>query len=112
MADAAIERWVAAAPLFAALGDETRLRLFGRLVKDGPLSIAALAAESDVSRQAVTKHLEVLSNAGLVSGARVGRETSWTVDGKGLSRSTALLEAISHQWDSRLERLRALVEDR
>lgn len=111
MADATLERWVDAAPVFAALGDETRLRLFGLLVKEGPLSIAALAAEVDVSRQAVTKHLEVLSNAGLVSGSRVGRQTSWAVDGRGLSRSTTLLEAISRQWDSRLARLRALVED-
>src|SRR5687768_10533868 len=66
-----------AAALFAALGDETRLTLVSRLSIGGPLSISRLTAGVEVSRQAVTKHLDVLSDAGLVRGARRGREKVW-----------------------------------
>jgi len=69
-----------AAPLFAALGDETRLGLVARLSSDGPGSITRLAAGSDVSRQAITKHLEVLSAAGLVRSRRRGRERIWELE--------------------------------
>ena len=64
----------ASAPLFAALGDQTRLALVVRLCAQGPQSIAKLTAGSDVTRQAVTKHLLVLADAGLVRGERDGRE--------------------------------------
>jgi DNA-binding transcriptional ArsR family regulator len=70
----------AAAPLFAALGDETRLRVVARLCTEGPLSIARLTEGTDVTRQAVTKHLHVLEGAGLVRGARLGRETVWELE--------------------------------
>jgi DNA-binding transcriptional ArsR family regulator len=63
-----------AAPLFAALGDATRLRLLHRLSVSGPESIARLSEKSEVTRQAITKHLEVLAEAGLVRGTRRGRE--------------------------------------
>jgi DNA-binding transcriptional ArsR family regulator len=61
------------APIFAALGDETRLRLVFRLCDDGPMSITRLAAGSKVTRQAITKHLRVMEDAGLVRSARRGR---------------------------------------
>ena len=67
----------AAAPVFAALGDETRLRLVARLCKGGPQSIAGLAAGSEVTRQAITKHLQVLGAAGLARSVREGRERVW-----------------------------------
>src|SRR2546428_3364954 len=60
------------APMFAALGDETRLALVARLSSEGPLSITRLTAGSAVTRQAVTKHLNVLAAAGLVSHPRHG----------------------------------------
>ena len=60
------------APVFAALGDETRLALIARLCEGGPLSIARLTTGSDLTRQAITKHLGVLARAGLVSGVRQG----------------------------------------
>src|SRR3989442_13854672 len=69
-----------AAPVFAALGDETRLSLVARLSSDGPLSITRLTAGSAVTRQAVTKHLDVLAMAGLVSDLRRGRERIWGVE--------------------------------
>src|SRR2546428_12935773 len=68
-----------AVPLFAALGDATRLRLLGRLSADGPLSITRLSRGSGVTRQAITKHLHTLGAAGLVRHARPGRERPWGV---------------------------------
>ena len=76
-----------AAPLFAALGDETRLKLIQRLSARGPGSITQLSAQSDVSRQAISKHLQVLADA------------------------HHYLDRISKQWDAALDRLRAFVED-
>ncbi|HUU36433.1 MAG TPA: metalloregulator ArsR/SmtB family transcription factor [Vicinamibacterales bacterium] len=98
------------APVFAALGDATRLRVVARLSAEGPLSITRLADGADVTRQAVTKHLQVLAGAGLVTGAREGRENVWTLDRRGLNEARRLLDAISREWDSTLGRLRAFVE--
>ncbi|HEY0466529.1 MAG TPA: metalloregulator ArsR/SmtB family transcription factor, partial [Polyangiaceae bacterium] len=66
-----------AAPLFAALGDETRLKLVSRLCTEGPLSIVRLSEGTDVTRQAITKHLRALADAGLVHDTRQGRERIW-----------------------------------
>ena len=99
-----------AAPIFAALGDETRLALVLRLSARGPGSIAQLAETAAVSRQAVTKHLKVLSDAGLVRGDRRGREHIWALQPKRLADAQAYLDAISRQWDDALGRLRSFVE--
>ena len=99
-----------AAPLFAALGDETRLRLLIRLSSRGPGSITQLSAKSDVSRQAITKHLSVLSKAGLVRSTRRGRERVWDLEPKRLDDAHAYLEHLSRQWDDALDRLREFVE--
>jgi DNA-binding transcriptional ArsR family regulator len=100
-----------AAPLFAALGDETRLRILVRLSSSGPESTAGLCARSPVSRQAVTKHLGVLSEAGLVRSARRGRERIWELEPKRLAEAHAYLDRISRRWDGALDRLKALVEE-
>ena len=100
----------AAAPVFAALGDATRLRLLARLCTGGPASIAGLTASVDVTRQAVTKHLHVLEEAGLVRGARQGREQVWEIEQAQLEEARRCLDIISAQWDAALERLRAAVE--
>lgn len=100
-----------AAPLFAALGDETRLRLLGRLSAGGPGSISRLSTRSSVSRQAITKHLEVLSGAGLVRSRREGRERIWELSPERLADAHAYLEDVSRQWDSALDRLARFVED-
>jgi DNA-binding transcriptional ArsR family regulator len=100
-----------AAPLFAALGDETRLALVARLSAAGPRSIARLTVGSAVTRQAITKHLHVLSAAGLVRHTRRGREQIWQLDPARFEIAHKFLAEISHQWDTRLARLRDLVEN-
>jgi DNA-binding transcriptional ArsR family regulator len=99
-----------AAPLFAALGDETRLRLLLRLCSGGPGSIAKLSQKSQISRQAVTKHLDVLSRAGLVRSSRRGRERIWTLEPARFSDAHGYLERISAEWDAALLRLKQFVE--
>ena len=101
----------ASAPVFAALGDETRLRLVFRLCDEGPLSITRLAAGFDVTRQAITKHLRVMRGAGLVRSTRHGRESVWELDRRRLEDARRRLDAISKQWDEALSRLRNFVED-
>jgi DNA-binding transcriptional ArsR family regulator len=105
--DAAIR---ASAPIFAALGDDTRLRIVGRLSADGPTSIAGLTLGTGVTRQAITKHLHVLSDAGLVRGQHVGRENVWELQRQPLNQARHSLDAIAAQWDRGLSRLKAFVE--
>ena len=100
-----------AAPLFAALGDENRLRLLVRLSASGPESITRLSESSPITRQAITKHLKVLAGAGLVRGTRRGRESRWALERKPLDVATSYLERISERWDSALSRLKAFVEE-
>ena len=99
-----------AAPVFAARGDPTRLSIVARLCTHGPQSITALTDATDVTRQAVTKHLVALEDAGLVRGSREGRERIWELQGKRLADARGYLEQISSQWDAAIERLRAFVE--
>ena len=101
---------VRGAAVFAALGDETRLRMVGRLSSGGPMSITRLTSGSGVTRQAVTKHLEVLAGVGLVRGSRVGRERIWALEPQPLDEARRSIELISRQWDRALGRLKALVE--
>jgi len=101
----------AAAPLFAALGDATRLQLLMRLSASGPESIAQMSEKSAVTRQAITKHLQVLEDAGFVTGERRGREHIWCLRPQRFRDVHAQLDRISKQWDDALERLRAFVED-
>ncbi len=100
-----------AAPLFAALGDPTRLHIVARLCEDGPLSITRLTEGSRVSRQAVSKHLDALSEAGFVRGERAGRERIWELQPRRLAQVRRYLDQISEQWDEAIDRLRALVEN-
>ncbi len=100
-----------AAPVFAALGDATRLALVARLCAGGPLSIARLTVGSAVTRQAITKHLTILAGAGLVRDARRGRERIWELDPDRLAEARAGLDEISHQWDEALDRLKKFVEE-
>ena len=99
------------ARLFAALGDKTRLRLVSRLSDDGPMSITRLTAGSKVTRQAITKHLRVMEEAGLVRSARHGRESVWQLEQQRLKDARHYLDLISKQWDEALGRLRKFVED-
>jgi DNA-binding transcriptional ArsR family regulator len=99
-----------AAPIFAALGDETRLWLVERLLADGPLSIARLTDGAGITRQAVTKHLQVLKEAGLARGDQRGRERVWRLEPESLEDARRYLDDISHQWDDALGRLKDFVE--
>ena len=99
-----------AAPIFAALGDATRLQVVSRLSRGGPMSITQLTEGSDVTRQAVTKHLDVLAGAGLVRDSRRGRERVWELRPRPLEDAKRVLDAISERWDEALQRLRDLVE--
>ncbi len=99
------------APVFAALGDETRLALVARLRSARPQSIAQLALGLPLSRQAVTKHLQVLSRAGLVRDFRQGREHLWQPETRRLDEARLYLDTISKRWDEALARLKKLVEE-
>lgn len=99
------------APVFAALGDETRLYIVSSLSAGGPMSIVALTTGSGITRQAVTKHLQVLLSAGVVRLHRFGRETRWELDREPLDAARESLDRIADQWDDALNRLKAFVED-
>jgi DNA-binding transcriptional ArsR family regulator len=100
-----------AVPVFAALGDATRLRLLRRLSVDGPVSITRLTEGTGVTRQAITRHLHALGDAGLVRNARRGRERVWELDLKRLEKAKRYLDQIAAQWDAAADRLKAFVED-
>jgi DNA-binding transcriptional ArsR family regulator len=99
------------APAFAALGDATRLLLIARLADGIPCSLSQLTAGSRLTRQAITKHLRVLEDAGFVHSARSGRESLFKFDPKPLGKMKEQLELWSEQWDQTLSRLKAFVEN-
>jgi DNA-binding transcriptional ArsR family regulator len=98
------------APVFAALGDETRLRLIAALCDGGAKSIAQLTNGTSITRQAVTKHLHVLSKAGLARGVRAGRERLWEFEPARLDKARRSLDLIAEQWDHALHRLNAMLD--
>ncbi len=110
-ADRAAAKLYDSAPVFAALGDQTRLRLVARLCADGPLSISRLGDGLEVSRQAITKHLQALADAGLLRDTRCGRERIWQLEPQRLAEARRCLDQISQQWDEALARLKAFVEE-
>jgi DNA-binding transcriptional ArsR family regulator len=108
---AATRRLEEAAPVFAALGDGTRLRLVARLCLEGPLSGTRLAAGVPVTRQAISKHLHALAGAGVVRATRRGRERIWALEPGRLESARLCLDRISAQWDAAIGRLRSFVEE-
>ena len=100
----------AAAPVFAALGDPTRLGLLARLRDGQPRSIVELTEGVGLTRQGVSKHLRVLEDAGMVRSKRVGRESRFVFEPDGLAQARAHLERASQQWDRTLGRLKVFVE--
>lgn len=98
------------APLFAALGDRTRLKLLMTLSDGKARSIASLSLDAGMTRQAVTKHLRVLEEVGLVAGMRDGRESRFAARPDQLEQARHYLDAVSLQWDHALARLKAHVE--
>lgn len=100
----------ATAPIFAALGCVTRLELLSRLGDGRDHSITELTEGLDLTRQAVTKHLEVMRDAGIVKRRRVGRESRFTLRPASFTRAKDYLARVSDQWDEAVERLRSAVE--
>ena len=98
------------APVFFALGDKTRLRLIAVLCAGGAFSISQLTANTQITRQAVTKHLQVLADAGLVKDLKVGRERLWQFDPAQLEEARRSLEVIGRQWEQALGKLKASLE--
>jgi len=99
-----------AAPVFAALGDETRLRIIAVLCAGGALSITQLTTGTHITRQAVTKHLHVLARAGMVHHVKAGRERLWQFEPARLTEARRSLEIIGQQWDYALKKLKLAVE--
>ena len=99
-----------AAPVFAALGDPTRLSLLRKLSSGESQSIARLSSDTRLTRQAVTKHLRVLEDAGLVRSNRIGRESQYAFRPEAIDAARSYLEGVAQQWADALDRLRAFVE--
>lgn len=96
--------------VFAALGDDTRLALVHTLSDGEPRSITWLTEGSALTRQAVTRHLRVLEDAGVVRNVRVGRESRFVFQPEPIHAMRAYLDDVSAQWDHALGRLKAFVE--
>jgi DNA-binding transcriptional ArsR family regulator len=99
------------ASVFAALGDQTRLSVLARLANGRAQSISRLTAGTNLTRQAITKHLRVLEGAGVVRCVRVGRESRFALEPKPIDDVRDYLDGVSKQWDDALARLKSLVED-
>jgi DNA-binding transcriptional ArsR family regulator len=100
----------ALARVFAALGDPTRLKLVAVLCAGGALSISQLTANTNISRQAVTKHLQVLSDAGVARDTKAGRERLWQLEPARIKEAKQTLEVIGRQWEVALGKLKAFAE--
>lgn len=98
------------APVFAALGDKTRLSLVAKLSNGRPHSISQLARGSKLTRQAITKHLRVLESVGMVHSARAGRESLFEFNPQPIEAIEEYLNFVSRQWDQALSRLKSFVE--
>jgi DNA-binding transcriptional ArsR family regulator len=101
---------LARALAFAALGDATRLSLVAKLSGGQPYSITQLTRGSKLTRQAITKHLRVLENVGIVHSVRKGRESRFQFDPQPMEGMKEYLEFVSKQWDHALSRLKSFVE--
>jgi DNA-binding transcriptional ArsR family regulator len=98
------------APVFAALGNATRLSLVAQLCRGQPRSISQLTAGSKLTRQAITKHLRVLERAEIVRSVRTGRESLFEFDPEPIEEIKKYLDLVSEQWDQALSRLKSFVE--
>lgn len=98
------------ARLFSALGDSTRLKIVSSLLPGEKRSITQLTEGFALSRQAVTKHLRLLEEVGIVSGEKSGRESLYHLEIESLAEVREIIESIEGQWQQTLGRLKSLVE--
>ncbi len=96
--------------VFAALADPTRRALLATLAENSPKTATQLAGEYPITRQGITKHLDMLTAAGLVQARAKGREKQYSLTPEPLVEVAAWLQAIGARWDARLGRLKQLVE--
>jgi DNA-binding transcriptional ArsR family regulator len=96
--------------LWWAVGDPTRRRMLDQLLVEDGGTATSLSRHVPVSRQAVSKHLEVLDRLGLVHATAVGREKRYRVDDVQLARAVAQLSAVGAAWDGRLRRIKRIAE--
>lgn len=94
--------------VFAALGDPTRRQVVSCLTDDGPLTATELAARVPVSRQAITKHLQTLAEAGLVASAREGRELRYRLTPAPMADAMSWMVSAGAEWDERIARLKRI----
>ena len=99
------------APVFAALGDETRLALVAKLSGGPPRSISQLTTGTKLTRQAITKHLRVLESVGIVHSVHAGRESLFEFDPTPIEEMKEYLDFVSEQWDHALARLKSFIEE-
>jgi len=99
------------ATVFAALGDETRLAVVVKLLSGEAQSISRLTEGTALTRQAVTKHLRILQDAGVVRSTRIGRETLFALQTRPIEDVRAYLDQISQLWNDALARLKAFAEE-
>jgi DNA-binding transcriptional ArsR family regulator len=96
--------------LWSAIADPSRRRVLDLLVNNGEVSASWLAGRVPFSRQAVSKHLVVLEEAGLVSRRKQGREVLYQVDADRLDQATRAMTDLAAQWDRRLAAIKRLAE--
>ena len=96
--------------LWSAIADPSRRRVLDLLVTTGEASASSLAGRVPFTRQAVSKHLDVLDRAGLVHATAIGREKRYHVDDAQLSRAVAQLSSVGTTWDARLRRIKQIAE--
>lgn len=99
------------AGIFAALGEPTRLGLVSILREDEGLTLTRLAQSSPLTRQGLTRHLQVLEDAGVVESTRSGRERHFRLAPGPFKEMQDYLRYVSQQWDDALNRLQAFVEE-
>ena len=96
--------------LWSAIGDPSRRRVLDLLVRGGEASASWLAGQVPFSRQAVSKHLAVLEEAGLISRRKQGREVLFQVHAARLDQATRAMAELASQWDRRLDSIKRLAE--
>lgn len=99
------------APVFAALADPTRRSLLLNLAEHSPKTATQLAEEYPISRQGILKHLKILDEAGLVTVYQAGREKRYTLTPEPLGELDQFIRELTAKWDTRLPRLKTLVEN-
>jgi ArsR family transcriptional regulator, cadmium/lead-responsive transcriptional repressor len=96
--------------LWSAIADPSRRRVIDLLVSNGEVSASWLAGRVPFSRQAVSKHLVVLEQTGLVSRRKQGREVLYQVDAARLDQAARAMADLAAQWDRRLKTIKRLAE--